>query len=226
MVAPISGRSWPRSGAGALAIPAIAPAALARIRAEIWLMPGDVDDRVHHRHVDVADVRPRVAGGDSVETISLGTPTGSARIAAAAIEAVPRAAEPDRRRRSRPSPCSRDSDRGGALGPSPSSPRRDRRRAASSACSTPAAAGHLLAGDVGLGTWARRARRRRSEHRRRPAASIAIAQDRRTRAPWCRACRAARRVAHQASCCVSRAPRRGSGAAPRDRRRAPRRSSR
>ena len=46
-------------------MPAIAPAALARIRAEIAVDPRDVDDRVHHRHVGGADVaaacRPRRA---------------------------------------------------------------------------------------------------------------------------------------------------------------------
>ena len=39
MVAPTSGRSPVSSGAAAVAIPAIAPAALVRIREEIWLIP-------------------------------------------------------------------------------------------------------------------------------------------------------------------------------------------
>jgi hypothetical protein len=39
IVAPMSGRSPDRSGTLAVAIPAIAPAALVRIWAEIWLIP-------------------------------------------------------------------------------------------------------------------------------------------------------------------------------------------
>ena len=39
IVAPTSGRSPAPSGAAALAIPAIAPAALVRICDEIWLIP-------------------------------------------------------------------------------------------------------------------------------------------------------------------------------------------
>jgi hypothetical protein len=39
IVAPISGRSSPSAGTFACAMPAIAPAAFDRIRAEIWLMP-------------------------------------------------------------------------------------------------------------------------------------------------------------------------------------------
>ena len=50
---------------------------------------GDVDDRVHHRHVDRADVRAACRPTRRVETISFGTPTGSARIARAAIDEPP-----------------------------------------------------------------------------------------------------------------------------------------
>jgi len=39
IVAPTSGRSPVAAGTLAVAIPAIAPAAFVRIRAEIWLMP-------------------------------------------------------------------------------------------------------------------------------------------------------------------------------------------
>ena len=39
IIAPTSGRASRAAGADAFAIPAIAPAALARIRAEIWLIP-------------------------------------------------------------------------------------------------------------------------------------------------------------------------------------------
>ena len=45
-------------------MPASAPAAFDMIRADTWFTPGDVDDRVHHRHVDGADVRARVPGRD------------------------------------------------------------------------------------------------------------------------------------------------------------------
>src|SRR4051812_47338531 len=107
MVAPISGRSPPSCGTRACAIPAIAPAAFVRIWAEIWLMPA-MSTTEYIIVTSTAPTYGRVSPDASVETISLGTPTGRSRIACAAIDELPEpptAATPS----SRPSACSRAS---------------------------------------------------------------------------------------------------------------------
>ena len=96
----------------------------------------------------------RVSEAAMVETISFGTPTGSARIACAAIDVPPEppsASTPSQR----PSACRRRDDRRRALGhgdrpPAPRSP-----AARSAATSAPAARGDLVRADVGLRTAGR-----------------------------------------------------------------------
>ena len=69
-------------------MPAIAAAAFARIRAETWLIPAMSTTE----YVIVTSTAPtygRVSPEASVETISFGTPTGSARIARVAIAEPP-----------------------------------------------------------------------------------------------------------------------------------------
>src|SRR4051794_5911261 len=88
-------------------MPAIAPAALVRICAEIWLMPA-MSTTEYIIVTSTAPTYGRVSPDASVETISLGTPTGRSRIACAAIDELPEpptAATPS----SRPSACSRAS---------------------------------------------------------------------------------------------------------------------
>ena len=68
--------------------PAIAPAALARIRAEIRLMPA-MSTTEYIIVTSLAPTYGRVSPEATVETISFGTPTGSARIACVAIDVPP-----------------------------------------------------------------------------------------------------------------------------------------
>ena len=91
----------------AVAIPAIAPAALVRIREEIWLIP-EMSTTEYIIVTSVAPTYGRVSPEATVETMSFGTPTGRSRIACAAIDELPEpptAAAPSRR----PSACSRAS---------------------------------------------------------------------------------------------------------------------
>ena len=132
-------------------MPAIAAAALARICAEIELMPGDVGDRRHQRDVGRRRRSRACRPAATVETISLGTPTGSARIAAVAIAVLPEppaASTPSKR----PSACSRARERRGRVGHRP-----DRGAAVGQRAEVGAGlARDLLARDVGLAA-ARRA---------------------------------------------------------------------
>ena len=88
-------------------MPAIAPAALVRIREEIWLIP-EMSTTEYIIVTSVAPTYGRVSPEATVETMSFGTPTGRSRIACAAIDELPEpptAAAPSRR----PSACSRAS---------------------------------------------------------------------------------------------------------------------
>ena len=74
------GRSSPRSGTVAFAIPASAPAALAMIRAETRLTPAMSTTE----YIIVTSTEPTyglVSPEATVETMSFGTPIGSSRIA-------------------------------------------------------------------------------------------------------------------------------------------------
>ena len=76
----INGFSSPSGGTVALAMPASAPAALVRIRAEILLMPAMSTTE----YIIVTSTEPTyglVSPEATVETISFGTPIGSWRIA-------------------------------------------------------------------------------------------------------------------------------------------------
>ena len=78
--APISGRSAPRSGTRPCTAPAIIPAALVMICAEIRLIPA-MSTTEYIIAMSTAPTYGRVSPEATVETISFGTPTGSARIA-------------------------------------------------------------------------------------------------------------------------------------------------
>ncbi len=86
-------------------MPAIAPAAFARIRSEIRFSP-EMSTTEYVIDTSVAPTYGRVSPEASVETISFGTPTGRPRIACAAIDELP---EPptERMPSSRPSACKR-----------------------------------------------------------------------------------------------------------------------
>ena len=86
-------------------MPAIAAAAFARIRAETELMPATSTTEAASSR-SLAPTIGRVSPAAIVETISFGTPTGSARMASAAIEVLPEppaASTPSQR----PSACRR-----------------------------------------------------------------------------------------------------------------------
>ena len=86
--AAISGRLSPSSSGAAWTIPAMAAAALARMRAETELMPATSTTEAASS-MSLAPTIGRVSPAAIVETISLGTPTGSARMASAAIDVLP-----------------------------------------------------------------------------------------------------------------------------------------
>ena len=86
--AAISGRLSPSSSGAACTIPAMAAAALARMRAETELMPATSTTEAASS-MSLAPTIGRVSPAAIVETISLGTPTGSARMASAAIDVLP-----------------------------------------------------------------------------------------------------------------------------------------
>ena len=129
------------------------------IRAEIAVDAGDVDDRVHHRHVDGADVRARVARGERRDHQLRDADRQRAhRLRRRSTS------RPSRRARGRRRAAPR---RGAARRPPP----RPRAIASTAAPRSPArgelgdvgagGARDLLARDVGLELTARRARRRR-----------------------------------------------------------------
>ena len=77
-------------------MPAIAPAAFERMRADTWLMPA-MSTTEYIIVTSTAPTYGRVSPEASVETISFGTPTGSSRMACVAIEEPPeppRASDP------------------------------------------------------------------------------------------------------------------------------------
>ena len=90
-------------------MPAIAPAALAMMRAETLFTPA-MSTTEYIIVTSTAPTYGRVSPDATVETISFGTPTGSARIACVAIDEPP---EPPSARipSSRPSRCSCDTTR-------------------------------------------------------------------------------------------------------------------
>ncbi len=143
IVAPTSGRASGRAGTSTCAIAAIAAAAFARIRSEIALIPA-MSTTEYVIDTSTAPTYGRVSPEAIVETISFGTPTGSARIARVAIDVPP---EPPSARIpwSRPSSYSR---RTTASAPraivSTASP-----RSVSAARSAPAAAATSAAGTSG-----------------------------------------------------------------------------
>ena len=145
IVAPISGRS-PSSGAGAFDHARDLPAAFARIRAEIRLTPA-MSTTEYIIDTSTAPTYGRVSPEATVETISFGTPTGSARIAKVTSEEPPDPPSP-RIPSSLPSACRRFTT---SAAPRPivstAAPRSP--AAASAATSAPAAARDLLARDVG-----------------------------------------------------------------------------
>src|SRR5438128_5079040 len=105
IVAATSGRLSPAaSPARAFAIPAAAPAALLRIRAEIRLIPA-MSTTEYIIVTSTAPTYGRVSPEATVETISFGTPTGSCRIAWVTIEEPPEPPSPSTASR-RPSPYS------------------------------------------------------------------------------------------------------------------------
>ena len=123
--------------------------------------------------------------------MSFGTPTGSVRIAAVPI-AVPPPPPIETTPSMRPSRWSRAATSAAPRAAAAiASPRSSRARRA--ARSERAGAGNLLAGTVGCED--RLAENADVDHERfaMPAASIARLEDRRTRRPWCRACRRSRR---------------------------------
>ena len=137
IVAATSGRSSCTSTGGACTMPAIAAAALARICAEIELMPAtSVTEAIIA--MSATPTYSRVSPAAIVETISFGTPTGSACIARVAIAVLP---EPPAARMPwmAPSPCSRRASTAAAsaiaVTAAPRSP-----ASVSAARSTPAAA--------------------------------------------------------------------------------------
>ena len=110
--AAISGRLSPSSSGAACTMPAIAAAAFARMRAETELMPATSTTEAASS-MSLAPTIGRVSPAAIVETISFGTPTGSARMASAAIEVLPEppaASTPSQR----PSAYRRRDDRGRA----------------------------------------------------------------------------------------------------------------
>ena len=76
------------SGTVALTMPAIAPAAFAMMRAETLLTP-EMSTTEYIIVTSTAPTYGRVSPDATVETSSFGTPTGSARIAGAAIDEPP-----------------------------------------------------------------------------------------------------------------------------------------
>ena len=87
IVAPTSGFDS-RAGTAAPAIPAIAPAAFAMIRADTELTP-EMSTTEYIIVTSTAPTYGRVSPEATVETISFGTPTGSARIARVPMEEPP-----------------------------------------------------------------------------------------------------------------------------------------
>ena len=114
-LAATSGRSSPSSTGAALTMPAIAAAALAMMRALRALTPA-MSTTDAASIMSLSPMIGRVSEAAIVDTMSFGTPTGSARMACAAIEVPPEPPErqhavaaallvqPRARPRSRPRP--------------------------------------------------------------------------------------------------------------------------
>ena len=148
IVAATSGFAVERRARCASAMPAIAPAAFAMIRAETRLTP-EMSTTEYIIVTSTAPTYGRVSPEATVETISFGTPTGSARIARGGDRRAARAAE----REDPVEPPVRVEPRDDLLGAARHRrrpPRRGRPRAASSATSAPPARATSSARDVGL----------------------------------------------------------------------------
>ncbi len=129
-------------------MPAIAPAAFAMIRAETRLTP-EMSTTEYIIVTSTAPTYGRVSPEATVETSSFGTPTGSARIARAAIDEPPEppsARMPSRR----PAPCSATDHRFGAGAHRRRPPRHDHPLPRARRCSPSPRAATSSRRDVGL----------------------------------------------------------------------------